>query len=507
MNSAVTVLQKLESIDSLPSPPQIAMEIIEICQDEEKGVGDLSKVLALDAAMASQILRIANSPAYRRGRDVSTIDQAVATLGTKSVSIVALGFSLKGAVPGWTHKSGLSDIHLWQHSVATAVASRQIARLTAFSEPEAAFLCGLLSRIGQQLLYNVAPEEYGQVIEASGGSLPTAQREFQQLGVTHNTVGKMLCEKWNLPTIVTNTIDKWSDEPSGESDALSICLAIVNAADAVAELLFSDDKAIGLGRLHSVGSESLQLSAGEVDRMFIACEMEIQETLAVFSVEPTTDIDCESILEAARHQLVQVSLGLAADLSQARDDAQTLEEANCGLQKAATTDPLTALPNRLALDAELKSLCQVRSQSDSRPYSIIMVDVDHFKSFNDTHGHVIGDEVLKSIGATLTHVARSTDFVARYGGEEFTVILTNVGHELAKTVAERYRAAIERRHVEVDDKSLSVTASLGVASSDTFDSAQNFEDVLKAADDALYAAKKGGRNQVVSFTEITVDAS
>ena len=121
-----------------------------------------------------------------------------------------------------------------------------------------------------------------------------------------------------------------------------------------------------------------------------------------------------------------------------------------------------------------------------------MVDVDRFKAINDTYGHVVGDQVLQTIAQTLKETARATDFVARYGGEEFTVILSNAGQAEAAAIAERYRAAVENRGIELENKTLSVTASFGLASSDSFPFGTPLESILRAADAALYTAKEQG---------------
>lgn len=499
-----SILERLQTLESLPSPPQVAMEIIRVCRDETKGLRDLAQVISVDPAMTSKILKMANSVAYCRGREVTDIVEAASGLGSKTLSIVALGFSLKESVPSWQHESGLSDMALWRSSVATAVASRQLARLVVGTEPESAFLCGLLARIGQQMLFLVAPDEYGEVLKVAAGELPTWQQETSQLGISQHVAGKLLAEKWQLPTLVCETIGRWGDAEGLDDPVLKGSIAVVRTGDAVAQLLFSANKAAGLQRLHRMAQTELQCTTGEVDRLFVSCEAEIRETLEAFSMRNTHEVDCEAILEAARHQLVEVSLRLATDLCDAQHDVQVLADDKQQLERQARTDGLTGLPNRSALDAQLASLSEVRANEEPRPYSIIMVDVDHFKKFNDTWGHAAGDEVLRTMGRTLDDTARSTDFVARYGGEEFTVVLTNAGRENAREIAERYCEAIRGCEVTLEDRTVNVTASLGVASLDDFPPEASYDDVLQAADAALYQAKENGRNRVVCHSPLSV---
>jgi diguanylate cyclase (GGDEF)-like protein len=127
--------------------------------------------------------------------------------------------------------------------------------------------------------------------------------------------------------------------------------------------------------------------------------------------------------------------------------------------------------------------------------TVIMVDADHFKAVNDTHGHVIGDEVLKTMASQMKRVVRAEDLVARYGGEEFCVVARNIDRLASLVLAERLRRMIEVASVFAGGHEVRVTASIGVA---TMTVEQPYSDVaalVAAADGALYRAKRGGRNR------------
>jgi diguanylate cyclase (GGDEF)-like protein len=154
----------------------------------------------------------------------------------------------------------------------------------------------------------------------------------------------------------------------------------------------------------------------------------------------------------------------------------------------ATRDGLTELPNRRVFD-ELLAAEVSRAHRDGLPFSVVMLDVDHFKSVNDVHGHQVGDEVLQRVAAGLAEAVRESDVVARYGGEEFVALLRGCDVDDAVGVAD----ALRRAGV-VDDGPVPVTISAGVA---TFPAqAIDANGVLEAADTALYEAKRGGRDQV-----------
>jgi len=157
------------------------------------------------------------------------------------------------------------------------------------------------------------------------------------------------------------------------------------------------------------------------------------------------------------------------------------------MRDQATTDMLTGLANRRALEEALGRACAYAAR-EHEPLSLAMVDIDHFKAFNDTHGHQLGDRVLQFVGKTLGQQTRASDVTARYGGEEFCVLMPGIGIEAAAETSRRLCAAITEA-----SGGLAVTASAGVASLEVGGTA---EALVSAADAALYAAKRAGRNRV-----------
>jgi diguanylate cyclase (GGDEF)-like protein len=125
-----------------------------------------------------------------------------------------------------------------------------------------------------------------------------------------------------------------------------------------------------------------------------------------------------------------------------------------------------------------------------------MIDIDHFKQVNDTHGHAMGDEVLRNIGAMLKASVRATDLAARYGGEELTLLLPHTDVPAAVQVAENLRAKFAELEHRLDGVALTKTVSMGVAARDGQGEIPHAEDLLKHADEALYRAKQTGRNRV-----------
>lgn len=193
-------------------------------------------------------------------------------------------------------------------------------------------------------------------------------------------------------------------------------------------------------------------------------------------------------------------LQIAADqMAMAIDNASLFEET----RRMATTDGLTSLANHRTFYQTLEREMD-RANRYGRPLSLLMVDIDNFKHFNDTHGHLQGDQVLVEVGAILTRTVRNVDLAARYGGEEFAIILpetaciTTTGAEdcSALQVAERIRAAVAANLFKADDGSgLGITVSIGVSEFPVY--ADDLRSLVRTADTALYQAKNAGRNSVV----------
>jgi diguanylate cyclase (GGDEF)-like protein len=201
-------------------------------------------------------------------------------------------------------------------------------------------------------------------------------------------------------------------------------------------------------------------------------------------------------LGASFNDMAQSIERYTEDLEHIIDErTEELQDLNQQLEQLAIRDQLTTLYNRRHFDECARRFLEVARRNE-RPLSVVLVDADHFKSVNDRYGHPVGDKVLQSVSKVLKQNARKADFVARYGGEEFIIVMPEAGLGLAAQGAERMRRALEA-HVHRDVEELGgepVTASFGVA---TFEKADDrLEDLVAAADHAMYRAKKLGRNRV-----------
>jgi two-component system cell cycle response regulator len=178
-----------------------------------------------------------------------------------------------------------------------------------------------------------------------------------------------------------------------------------------------------------------------------------------------------------------------------------LRDKNAMLERLSTTDPVTGLRTRRFV-GELLSIEALRASRYKTPLSIAMCDVDHFKRINDTFGHPAGDAVLALLCQVMQRALRATDVAGRWGGEEFLLVLPHTDLDGAASFAERVRQAIEETEFDVVSAPHPVTLSIGVAG---LRDGQNVEQLIAAADEALYAAKGAGRNRVVVGAAASLD--
>lgn len=226
---------------------------------------------------------------------------------------------------------------------------------------------------------------------------------------------------------------------------------------------------------------TLYLEDGQLERCFVV------NATPIFDSKEAVAGTLVSFEDVTSLEQQKQSLMLA--LSELETSKDQIHQQNLRLQELASRDVLTGAFNRRSLYEQLETLWQ-EFESNGQPLNCIMFDVDHFKKLNDNHGHAVGDQVLKDVSRTIQDAVPAPGFAGRYGGEEFCVVLPSMSATEAMLVGESIRAAIESKLREP----YQVTASLGVSGSEF--GAASFQLIIEQADQALYAAKHGGRNAV-----------
>ena len=247
-------------------------------------------------------------------------------------------------------------------------------------------------------------------------------------------------------------------------------------------------------------SQGLDQAVGVIDAA-IGSAARHRDSLARYGEqlgEPADPAALRALVEAALNETrsaAEDSETLRAKLAAARTDIERMRQDLDAVRRESRTDALTALANRKQFDQSLADAVS-RAADSAKPLTLMMFDVDHFKSFNDNWGHPVGDDVLRLIARVTKESARMGDVAARYGGEEFAIILPNASLAIAAVLAERLRSTISTMEVmqrSTNAKLGRVTVSIGLAQWQKGESAR---DLIERADACLYAAKRQGRNRV-----------
>jgi diguanylate cyclase (GGDEF)-like protein len=483
--------QRIRSTPNLPSMPAVAMQVLELAQRPDIDIAQIARIISKDAALSSKILRTVNSSFYGRSQHVATISHALVILGLQSVKTLVLGFSLASNLAK-SPSRGFKHVAYWKRSIVAATAARGIAAKIDLLHTEEVFLAALLMDIGMLVLDQVLGEQYGAVFAraATHADLPALERDA--LGATHAEVGGLLAEQWKLPPLLSIPIAHHHDDPAAiEDPTLRKVTELVALAGRCADVFADENPSAAIADVRRAALEQFQLDAAACDALLAEVGKRTKEVASLFEINIGSTQQYEAILQRANQALVELTL-------QSQMQASQLQQQNQQLQHRATTDALTGLANRAAFDDALAKLFAAAAGA-GQPLSLLMLDLDGFKEINDGHGHPAGDAVLRAVGALLARSAGPQDVAARYGGDEMVLLLPRAPRAIAKAAAESLRSAIAARSIRHGSIKMQVTASIGVATFDTSAAFRTPAHLIKAADTALYNAKRAGRNCVELF--------
>lgn len=484
-----TLLDRIKSCATLPSLPTIAMQVLELAQKQEVDIAEIARIISKDPALSGKILRTVNSSFYGRSQAVGTISHALVILGLQSVKTLVLGFSLVSSLAKGKSR-GFKHMDYWRHSMFAATAARSIAGRLGVVQQEEAFLIGLLSDIGMLVLDQVLGEEYSVVVKPAQSHNDIPGLEEAAFQMTHAAVSGVLAAQWKLPPLLIGPI---AAHHSGvvTDPALKKLTEIVQLAGRCADIFVDADAARAIADVRMIAKNVHGMEASATDAMLAEIGNKTREVAPLFEINIGASESFESILKRASEALIDLTL-------QTQVQSHTLMQQNEVLKQKALSDRLTGLANRTAFDERSLELWE-QCQASGKPLCMLLLDLDKFKTINDTYGHPAGDEVLRSTGAILKATARSQDLAARYGGEELAILMPGTPRSMAVVVGETVRAAIERKAVEAGSTRIAVTASIGIASWEPGSPLKTLAHLIKAADLSLYNAKHSGRNRVRVF--------
>lgn len=490
----------IEKEITLPSPPAIAVQILNTVQKKESALNDLVKIISADPALTGKMLQVANSGFYAVKSEVTSIDRALAVLGTNVIKNIALSFVIATDLRGESQSSFNFDDY-WRRSVTSAVAAELLIQQLNQKNDDI-FVTALLQDIGMLAIFMKKRSDYSKLLKHSTLTEQSlVDLENDKYNFNHQQVGSMLINKWGLPESISVPIG-YHHNPEVAPENNQQTAHILKFADQISSLYNEKDTAEKVRMLQGKLADFFSLDQNQVRSLLDDVADKSVELLKTFEIKPGKMKPYSQMLQEANEELGRLNLSyeqLVIELKEAKEKserlAHELKETNSRLNDLAYSDALTGLYNHRFFQESLsKELSRAARYHSS--FSLILFDIDFFKKVNDTHGHPAGDQVLINISREIKKTVRPSDVVARYGGEEFAVILPETDATGVKVFAARLRRSVEGIITHVDQQQIMVTISLGGT---TFNSGQpeiTKDHLIKTADRGLYMSKKNGRNQV-----------
>ncbi|MBU0945929.1 MAG: GGDEF domain-containing protein [Proteobacteria bacterium] len=508
MNQEQTLAAVLNS-DELPTLPTVASEIITLTAREDTTLVDIGNLVSKDTALSAKILKVSNSAFYSFPQQISSINQAVSILGINAVRSLVLSFSFLTMKAG-KKKGHFNFENFWKHSLARAVASKLILERVKGANTEEIFVCGLLQNLGELILARTFAEEYEEVLKKiNAGQYDALNAEEEVFGTIHSIIGYEVGKNWGFPEVLLLPIRYHHDPASykGGDPKIEATTKALYLSDLLIGILYSNKPEEFHKRFSQEAKSLLGLKNADVEHILNEVHTQVDQAGEYFGLRIKNTKSIQEILQEANVRLSLMNL----DFDQMNQElikatiklenlTKELEAKNKILANLANMDGLTEIYNHRYFQNTLENEID-RAIRNSAQLSLLLIDIDHFKKFNDTYGHLVGDFVLKEFSKLLKENIRKYDTLARYGGEEFTVILPDTNAEEALAVAEKLRETVENTIFKDNREEYHITASFGVASvrPATIDHFHK-SDLISQADEALYEAKEGGRNQAVIYT-------
>jgi diguanylate cyclase (GGDEF)-like protein len=488
MNAAVA--QRAQTPGKSPMSV-VALQIVREALKPDVSPTDLAKLAESDPGFALRIISMVNSAAFGFNRKVTDVRQATAFIGVRGLRTLGLSLAVSDMVP-----AGPDGMVLLGNSLRRAVAAQMIAKKLGHRDVDEFFTAGLFLEVG---LLARARDDLAAAARVS--RLPAVDRvvfERAESGNDHAVRGADLAKAFSLPAELIEAVALHHDPIMPEAPLAKVTW--------VAERLAAVWEGGDVPALQAEAARALVV-LGVADRdiaeMLEKLPSLVADGGAAFDREVGPQKGVDQLLLDVSRGLIEMNQSyesmvrrLESLLAEKEELSHKLEEANKELMRLASTDALTGLPNKRSLETAI-TRDLARADRDKTWLSLVVVDVDHFKKFNDTYGHATGDLVLQAVAKTLARHLRAGDLAGRYGGEEFLLVLPGSNMIGARIAAERIRKALEATIVDTEHGPLKVTASFGGAAACGPGCGGTRDTLFARADAALYEAKRTGRNRVV----------
>ena len=486
---------------ALPSLPTSVMQIITLADAPDASLQEFTAAIERDPALTLRILGLANSVFHAYESPAQTCHEAITRLGIDATLSVALGFGL--AHHQRSGPQGLDLVHFWHRALISALISHSLAKTLAAPSPGRAFTLGLLQDIGMLALDACLPRGYAALLSSADSHAALSAAEQKAWCCDHALVGAWLAQHWQLPQRLVSGIAD-SHLPL---DQVTIEQRCVNASGQLAEAWLRSDDELVASEEPLLASDLQHLASALVMDPDVLIELlcDLQQTLPttaeLMHISCPPGFDATRILLDAKQRLHAHHLKLSQQLLDQHQELERLRQRQADLDQRIRHDPLTGLYNRAHLEALLEQHFR-EALSQKLALSLVFIDLDYFKQLNDTHGHRLGDEVLKGFAGLLRQQLSRQVLGGRYGGEEFLLFFPGGESAVARRHAEtlQQQMAIYTMATTADQQDIRISASMGIVSLADGDFI-NAGDLIQAADQAMYVAKHAGRGRIAHYRD------
>ncbi len=493
---------------ALPSMPGTVIRLLQMFADPEVCIDEVVDTIKTDAALAGRILKAANSPSGRVAREVSGLKQAAVMMGKKTISTLALSFSVTDKSLSEGPDGDLFKA-FWSQSLMTGVASSVLAKKYRCLPHDEAFLVGLLSRIGRLGALSFATEQFTAAAhdcDQNGVCIDTVP--LPAMGMTCEQLTLAYMQSWLLPESFISYVGLMHDaserdrmqlgEESRTQEATPDASTVLRIAGAMGQFFTGENTGVALATIYELLDP--YLNAGEtVDQLLHQVLEEFNSYGKLLEIDKRAFATPAELHAQAMSHLMEIMLAPETETPHTEEsisEVKWLKRRVTDLSARLTLDPMTSIYNRAYFDMQLEKSVAMAAL-ENRFVTVLFIDINEFKQVNDVHGHDVGDSAIRAVAHKLKSAVRESDIVARYGGDEFVVLCKMTERDGLEAQAERITQMVEGLTAVCRGISVDISLAIGGASG-LPDGTKDFaERLLRDSDEAMYEAKESRCNPVV----------
>ena len=489
----------------LPTTVAVAMKFMELGKDTESDPSDYAKVISSDSSLSSKLLSLANSSWFGVRNRVTKVPVAVNLLGLGTVRTLAVSYCMTG-LHNELRLTPQESRMFWMASLCKAVAAKQFAALFDPKLGEEAFAAALFQDFAIPIMFATAREPVMAFLADAGIDIKERlQRERALFRLDHSELARCVAQKLELPELFVDAVAFHHSaaslaefiEKRPLADACYAASLFPHLMDAWNR---SDAEELQeFIRTHASGRTTpeafLPLVQNEFNQLYRYFEQsDPPENMLAEMMERAL---CQAAREAADSTtaLVGTMQELMQQAASAGQQVHHLLQQQDQLEQAVTRDKLTGVLNRDGFDKKASEMI-AKAGRYGTAFAVAYLDLDSFKSINDTAGHAAGDETLQAFATAMTQSVRQNDLVCRLGGDEFAILLNDCADTQAVQAVERILSRLTLAKIRSSEKAVRPTASAGLVCVQARGQDCPLDKLLKAADMLMYEAKRKGGNRV-----------